>query len=179
MRLETDISTIGRLAREQEDANWQFRCFLKNCDLDEEEIDAIVHDLYWAVSEGIDCLECANCCRVIQPLLKQEDITRLAGALGTPRGDFVRQYLTKDEEGERYVFKSVPCPFLSGNSCTVYAHRPDDCRSYPHLHKSDFIFRLNQAVSNCSVCPISYNVFELLKQEIRARGVSSFFYECE
>jgi Fe-S-cluster containining protein len=175
MRLETDISTIERLAREREDANWQFRCFLKNCDLAEKEIDAIVHDLYRAVSERIDCLECANCCRVIQPLLKQEDIRRLASALGVPRGDFVRQYLTKGKEGESYVFKAMPCPFLSGNSCSVYAHGPDDCRSYPHLHKSEFVFRLNQAVSNCSVCPISYNVFELLKQAIRDRGVSSFF----
>ena len=59
------------------------------------------------------------------------------------------------------------------------AHRPNDCRSYPHLHKPEFVFRLIQAVSNCSVCPISYNVFELLKQEIHARGVSSFFYEYE
>ena len=179
MRLETDISTIERLAREQEDANWQFRCFLKNCDLDEEEIDAIVHDLYWAVSEQIDCLECANCCRVILPLLKQEDIARLASALGMTREDFVREYVTEDEEGEGYVFKSMPCPFLSGNSCTVYAHRPNDCRSYPHLHKPEFVFRLIQAVANCAVCPISYNVFELLKQEIHARGVSSFFYEYE
>jgi len=175
MRLETDISTIERLAREREDANWRFRCFLKKCDLDEEELDAIVHDLYRAVSEQIDCLECANCCRVVQPLLKQRDITRLAGALGMPYGDFVRQYLTEDEEDGGYVFKSVPCPFLSGNSCSVYPNRPDDCRSYPHLHKREFVFRLNQAVSNCSVCPISYNVFELLKQEIHARGVSSFF----
>ena len=179
MRLETDISTIERLAREREDANWQFRCFLKNCDLDEKEIDAIVHDLYRAVSEGIDCLECANCCRVIRPLLKQQDITRLASGLGMPYEDFVRQYLNEDEEGESYVFRVMPCPFLSGNSCSVYAHRPDDCRSYPHLHKPEFVFRLNQAVSNCSVCPISYNVFELLKQEIRARGISSFFYEYE
>jgi hypothetical protein len=52
MRLETDISTIERLARDQEDANWQFRCFLKNCDLVEEEIDTIVHNLYWAISAG-------------------------------------------------------------------------------------------------------------------------------
>jgi Fe-S-cluster containining protein len=45
----------------------------------------------------------------------------------------VRQYLAEDEEGEGYVFKSMPCSFLSGNSCTVYAHRPNDCCSYSFI----------------------------------------------
>ena len=67
------------------------------------------------------------------------------------------------------MFPNVP-PLLSDNCCTVYDHRPDDCRSYPHLHKDEFVFRLIQAVENCSVCPIVFNVFERLKDELWREG---------
>jgi hypothetical protein len=44
--------------------------------------------------------------------------------------------------------------------------RPNDCRLFPHLHKKGFVFRLIQVVENCSICPIVFNVFERLKQEL-------------
>ena len=53
-----------------------------------------------------------------------------------------------------------------GNRCRVYAHRPDTCRSYPHLDKEGFVFHLAQTVSNCAVCPIVFNVMERLKAEL-------------
>ena len=49
---------------------------------------------------------------------------------------------------------------------TAYPCRPDDCRSFPHLHKEEFVFRLIQAVENCWICPIVFNVFERLKIEL-------------
>ena len=57
-------------------------------------------------------------------------------------------------------------PLLKENLCTTYPCRPADCRSYPHIQKKDFVFRLNQAILNCSVCPIVVNVFELLKRDL-------------
>jgi len=48
----------------------------------------------------------------------------------------------------------------------VYAARPDECRSYPHLHKKGFTRRLMAAVQNTTVCPISYYVFERLKMDL-------------
>jgi len=67
---------------------------------------------------------------------------------------------------DAYCFRQKPCPFLQNNRCTVYDARPDDCRSFPHLHKDEFVFRLIQVVNNCSVCQIVYNVFEWLKEEL-------------
>ncbi|MFZ4394680.1 MAG: YkgJ family cysteine cluster protein [Kiritimatiellia bacterium] len=69
------------------------------------------------------------------------------------------------EDGD-LTFNRRPCPFLSENRCRVYEHRPDTCRSYPHLQKKEFVFRLTQAVGNCSVCPIVFNVYERLKTEL-------------
>ena len=61
------------------------------------------------------------------------------------------------------TFNQHPCPFLVENRCRVYEHHPETCRSYPHLHKEEFVFRLAQPVRNCSVCPITFNVYERLK----------------
>lgn len=179
MTLETDPKRIEVLAREREDANWAFRCLLKGCDMSIEELDSIVHELYKNVSSQIDCRLCANCCKVISPSLNPRDIDRLSTHLGLSVEQFLADYLEEDEDGEGHVFKATPCAFLHENTCSVYPHRPESCRSYPHLHKREFVFRLNQAVSNCSVCPIVYNVYERLKQEMQRRRVVSYDSEYE
>ena len=162
MKLQTDPKVVARLAAEREDANWRFRAFLKGADLESEELDAIVHRHYAEVASQIDCCACGNCCRQILPTLDDADVSRLATGLGTAPDEIVSQYLTRDEGGD-LIFNRCPCPFLVGNRCGVYEHRPDTCRSYPHLQKAEFVSRLAQAVSNCSVCPIAFNVYERLK----------------
>ena len=166
MNLVTDIETIQKLAAEKEDANWRFRSFLKGLDMEFEELDAIVHQLYESVSAQIDCEACGLCCRVMHPILNKRDIERLADRLSLSVNEFESEYLMKDEEEDGFTFRSTPCPFLTGNSCTVYPDRPADCRSYPHLHKKDFVTRLYGVLSNCSVCPIVFNVYELLKVKL-------------
>ena len=166
MKIETDLSTIERLTRENEQANWEFRCFMKILEIPAEKLDAIVHRLNKEVSAQIDCRACANCCKVVSPVLDQKDIKRLAKHLDMPRESFIGEYLMEDPEDGEIIFKSMPCPFLSDNLCSVYSHRPKVCRSYPHLQKDRFIFRVNQAYSNCSVCPIVFNVYEQLKKEL-------------
>jgi hypothetical protein len=83
--------------------------------------------------------------------------------------EFHSQFLADHPKGEGSVYRSRPCPVLQDNLCTVYDHRPGDCRSYPHLHKREFVFRMNQAFSNCFVCPIVFNVYEGLKRELWRR----------
>ena len=171
MDLETDIKRIEQRTEQQAKRNWAFRCFLKGSDLPAREIDSVVHALNQEVSNQIDCTRCANCCKTISPLLNPRDIQRLARHLNLSESDFQAQYLQKNEEEGGEVFNATPCPFLKENRCTVYSSRPDDCRFYPHLHKRDFVFRVNQAVSNCSVCPIVFNVFERLRQEFGHKDV--------
>jgi Fe-S-cluster containining protein len=171
MKLETDIRRIEELTRHRQDEDRRYRLLLKECDLTIEEIDATVHRHYRAVSEQIECRECANCCKVFSPSLTDKDIDRLAHRLKMPRDDFILEYLVAYANGRWHSFKLTPCPLLVDNACTVYSDRPVACRSYPGLRKKGFVFRVDQAFSNCSICPIVYNVYELVKSEILdARG---------
>jgi Fe-S-cluster containining protein len=165
MKLELDPEVVKRLAQEREGENWRFRTLLKGMDLDTEELDAIVHRHYEDVARQIDCRACGNCCRDVTPSLSEHDILRLATAQGIDTSEFVQRFVVKDEEGDM-LFRDSPCPFQDGNLCGVYDHRPEACRSFPHLHKNEFVFRLVQAVQNCSVCPIVFHVFERLKDEL-------------
>jgi Fe-S-cluster containining protein len=167
MKFEFDIDRIKKLAIQREDENWMFRCFLKGrCDLSSEEIDTLFRQFAKEVTREIDCMECANCCREVKPLLQSKDMERLGSFLGLSRTSFCEKYLVESEEEKGFHFKILPCPFLEGNLCTVYDSRPHDCRSYPHLQKKDRVFCMTDIFSNCSVCPIVYNVYELLKKEL-------------
>jgi uncharacterized protein len=173
MEIETDINRIEELARLREKANWAFRCFLKSSDLSIGRIDSKVHELYREVSSRVDCTSCANCCRVSRPFLTKADVKRLSQSQGLSVNAFQDRYLQADEDGEGETFNSLPCPFLMDNRCTVYDHRPADCRSFPHLHKREFFFRVGQAFANCQVCPIVFNVYEGLKRELWHRRPGS------
>ncbi|HBG04590.1 MAG: hypothetical protein A2075_21305 [Geobacteraceae bacterium GWC2_58_44] len=166
MKLETDIKRIEELSQQRDDENWDFRCFLKRADLSVAKIDSIVHELYREVSAQIDCTLCGNCCKVMQPELTAGDAKKLASQHELATNDFQARFLHDNEDGKGFIFNAQPCPFLQNNRCSVYDNRPRDCRSYPHLHKRDFVFRMNQAYSNCSICPIVFNVYERLKQAL-------------
>lgn len=165
MKLEKAPKVVAKLAKERKDENWAFRSFLKWTELPEEEIDAIVHKHYEDVSNQIDCCACGNCCRVALPTLEDDDVTRLAEGLKLSEEELTKRFLTRNENGD-LTFNSKPCPLLSDKRCQAYEHRPATCKSYPHLQKNEFVYRLIQAVHNCSICPIVFNVFERLKKEL-------------
>nr|QNO53912.1 hypothetical protein NNHBGCAA_00012 [Methanosarcinales archaeon ANME-1 ERB6] len=163
--METNIGKIKEISEEKAEENWAFRAYLKEYDISPEEIDAIVHRLYKEISSKIDCRACANCCKEVTPVLDEEDVKKLSEGSGRYNDEFKEEYLVEDEESNGFKFKMKPCPFLKDNLCSLYAYRPKDCRSYPHLHKEGFVFRLMDVIANCSVCPMVFNVYEALKEE--------------
>lgn len=149
MRIETDLKIIEQLGEEKFDENWEFRSFLKQHPMDSDELDALVHQITTDVSSQIDCTKCANCCNQIGPVLDKKDISLFAKGLKVPITELDEKYLILHEDRpSKYKFKERPCPFLKDKRCSNYDHRPKDCRSYPHLHKDDFVSRLWGVVSN-------------------------------
>ena len=163
--MELDLAGIERLGTIREIENIEFRVFLKQQDSD--KIDHIVHELNRIISEQIDCTTCGNCCKKLKSCIIDRDIERLSNRLNITKEQVIDQY-TETDDGELY-FKDLPCTFLKDNKCLIYNDRPEDCRSFPHLHKEFFTSRLWDVINNYSICPIVFNVFEKLKTELNFR----------
>jgi Fe-S-cluster containining protein len=163
---ETNLETIRELAEQKKNENQDFREHIKDCDIEPERTDAIVHRLDAYVSSKIDCRQCANCCSELSAALGREDVARLAKAEGITRVQFEQKYLDKTDEPDRFLIRQKPCPFLDGKLCRHYHVRPESCAEFPFLHKADFTTRSMMALWNLPYCPIVYNVYELLKQEV-------------
>ncbi len=170
MKIETNLETIASIGKQREEENWKFRSYLK--DVRGVNLDAIVQQLYAEVSSHIDCTQCANCCKVVYPILDEEDVVALSSHLNGSVEEFITKHLVvSDEEENAFKFNAVPCPFLVENKCAHYASRPKVCKSYPHLQKNSFTLRLMGVIGNYSICPIVFNVYERLKKEVWNRPV--------
>jgi Fe-S-cluster containining protein len=157
--VEMDLQKIRQLSEERQDENWKFRSWLKaNAPDDIDEIVAGLSRKYFAL---IDCKECGNCCRSLEIVMEKSGLSRMAENQGVSASEFERGATFVDEAGDRVL--KPPCPMLKGNLCSIYSDRPDTCRTFPHLEKSGFVFRLIGVIENLSVCPIVFNAFEELK----------------
>lgn len=171
MKIITDLKTIKRLGKLRAAENDDFRMYVRELPFSIKAIDQAVETAYKTVSEKVDCTLCANCCRTLSPTLTMADAKRLARHLGLTVKAFTTQYLQKIKQNKKkfLIFQKRPCPFLKKNLCTVYEVRPRDCRSYPHLHRRGFVFRVRQSVENYDCCPIVFNTVEALKNKLARR----------
>lgn len=84
-----------------------------------------------------ECTQCHACCR-FEPgyvFLSERDVQRLLTATGLRRDEFIQKYCRIVESGDSHLLSlkekdNYDCIFWDGG-CTVYAHRPLQCRSYP------------------------------------------------
>lgn len=161
MNLVLGPREVEKAGSQKWNENIQFRRWLKtqNSELLEKSVDQIGRK----VASQIDCTQCGNCCKGLSIAPKSQDIRQLSAGLNLSPLEFKQKYLKKDHEGD-LVFKQRPCPFLKNNLCSVYEHRPETCRSYPHLESQHMLGRGWHIVENTMICPIVYYTYELLKQ---------------
>jgi uncharacterized protein len=137
-----------------------FKSIKKRCDFD---LDEKVHGLHETVFSQVDCLLCANCCRILGPRITDRDIEKLSKFIKIKPSIFIEKYLKTDEEGD-YIFKSMPCPFLGyDNYCQVYRERPRACREYPHTNRRRFHQLLDITLKNTYICPAVFEIVSELK----------------
>ena len=85
-----------------------------------KSLDKFAAQVHEEVFEQLDCLDCANCCTGIPPLVNNTDVSRIAKKLGLSNAKFEAQYLTIDEDGDQ-VMNQSPCPFLLADEhCSIY-----------------------------------------------------------
>jgi hypothetical protein len=158
------LSELQALAKRSETENKKFIVRLKK--KRPKDIDIKVSAIHEKVFQNINCLDCANCCKSISPIITDKDIERISKYLKLRPSVFTEKYLHLDNDND-YVYNDTPCPFLDkGNYCMIYSVRPKACSEYPHTDKSKFINLLNITVKNTYYCPAVYEIVERLKKEM-------------
>lgn len=169
--LVKDPEQVRGLGTAKERENMEFRADLKGGLCPEEELDERFHRLYSEVCAQTDCTQCARCCLEMPPLVSKAEGRWMARKLGITVEELQARHMEKVEDSKALQVKA-PCPMLEGERCSMYEQRPDECRSYPHLHKRDMRSRLFGVVANAETCPIVFNVYERLKHELGWRSRS-------
>lgn len=163
--LITDLVQIERLGDQRREENKRFRQHLKRHNFVERRMKGIAQE----VEGKIDCLQCANCCRVATAKLIDRDIERVARAAGMKPGKFLRDCTVQDpEEGLILKRTETGCVFLHGNECLVYDDRPAACQDFPHTVRGpgSFLNRMWEMPDRATYCPIVYNTLEAWKDDV-------------
>ena len=157
-----NLDSLKVNAQKEYEANKSF--FKKLKKKKPKKLDSLINDFHLKAFDEIDCLDCANCCKTISPILYNKDIERLSKFLKIKPSVFFEKYLTIDSDGD-YIYKEAPCPFLlSDNYCSVYEYRPKACREYPHTNRNRFIQLLDLTLKNSFVCPAVFEIINMLKK---------------
>ena len=93
-----------------------------------------------------------------------EESILVADHLNISQQDFKEKYIEESLQG-KMIINTIPCHFLEEKKCTIYPERFNECREFPHLHKSNFKGRLFGTLIHYAMCPIIFNVVEELKTE--------------
>lgn len=130
--------------------------------MNSNQLDKIVHETNSIVDPQIDCTTCGACCRGLMINITKEEVGSTAEHLSLSNDMFIEKYV-EVSQGGIMIMNTIPCHFLSENKCNIYEQRFNECRDFPHLHKSNFRDRLFGTLIHYGVCPIIYNVMEILK----------------
>jgi Fe-S-cluster containining protein len=133
----------------------------------QKELMDLANDTHEEVFSEIDCLDCANCCSKIPPIVDNTDINRIAKTLGMKAANFRKQYTRIDNDGDT-VLKTVPCTFLmEDNKCFIYDIRPKACRNYPHTEGYEFVGNLDLHTKNTQYCPAAYHIITRILKKVK------------
>jgi Fe-S-cluster containining protein len=162
----TDLVQIKLLGEKKREENLRFRKHMKSRD----HSDRILRRIAVDVEGQIDCLQCANCCRVATAKVTERDVERIAKYLRIKPSRFIADFTVESDEEGRVLKrdKKTGCVFLNGNECTIYDERPESCQKFPHVVRGNgsIASRMWEFVDRACYCPIVYNSLEAFKDEM-------------
>jgi Fe-S-cluster containining protein len=128
--------------------------------INDKKLNELANNIHDIVFSEIDCLDCANCCKSIPPILNETDVRRIAKHLGLKVTDFKELYVKYDDDLDM-VFNSSPCKFLQpDNKCEIYEYRPKACREYPHTDNFEFVKNIKLHAINSKYCPAVFHILD-------------------
>jgi uncharacterized protein len=117
------------------------------------------------VWKEVDCLSCANCCKVMTPTFTVKDIKRISAHFDMTPAEFKGKWLMYEKRDGDWQNKKQPCQFLNltDNKCSIYEIRPEDCSGFPHLAKKKMTDYMHVHKQNLIYCPATYAMVEKIK----------------
>jgi Fe-S-cluster containining protein len=114
------------------------------------------------VWKEVDCLACANCCKVMTPTFTKKDLKRISSHLEMTIPEFKKKWIKKERGTGDLINKSTPCQFLDlkTNLCNIYEVRPEDCAGFPHLPKKKMLDYMHIHKQNIDYCPATFKMVE-------------------
>jgi len=162
--VKINLAELPQLAKTSEATTKKFFSRLKKNS--PKNLDIVVKEIHNEVFQNINCLDCANCCKSISPIVTDKDIERVSKFLKLRPSAFTEKYLHIDEDND-YVFNFSPCPFLDENNfCKIYDARPKACSEYPHTDRKHFIQIFDLTIKNTFICPAAFEIVEQLKKKM-------------
>ena len=162
----TDLVQIQLLGEKKRPENERFRKHMKRFD----HSDRILRRIAEGIEDQIDCLQCANCCRVATARVTERDVERLAKYLHIKPARVLADYVVKSEEEGLILQRDqkTGCIFLNGNECSIYDARPESCQKFPHVVRGNgsIASRMWELIDRACYCPIVYNSLEAFKEEM-------------
>lgn len=133
-------------------------------------INKLVEDASAKAWEEVNCLECANCCKVMTPTFTKTDLKRISAFLGMTETEMYDKWLKTDEDNGDIVNQKQPCQFLDKktNYCSIYEVRPHDCATFPHFKRKPFNDFNHIHEQNIEYCPATLKMINNLKETIDA-----------
>ena len=124
-------------------------------------------DEAWA---KVDCLECANCCKVMTPTFTKADLTRISAHFNMTVKEFYDKWLETDKDNGDKVNRIQPCQFLDNktNKCSIYEIRPLDCAKFPHFKRKPFADFNHIHEQNIAYCPATLVFVSRMQEKIEA-----------
>jgi uncharacterized protein len=128
-------------------------------------LDKIPEAIEPEVWKEVDCLSCANCCKVMTPTFTVKDIKRISAHFNMTPAAFKDKWLMYEKRDGDWQNKKQPCQFLNlkDNKCSIYAIRPEDCSGFPHLSKKKMTDYMHVHKQNLIYCPATYAMVEKMK----------------
>ena len=95
----------------------------------------IAYDLCQTLKDTSPCEMCGKCCHQPFITVRDEEVESVAQAAGTDAVSFMFQYLTRDNEEGKWLFRHTnPCAFLNDdNRCRIWKGRPEICNEFPYM----------------------------------------------
>lgn len=109
----------------------------------------IAYDLCQTLKDTSPCEMCGKCCHQPFITVRDEEVESVAQAAGTDAVSFMFQYLTRDNEEGKWLFRHTnPCAFIDDdNRCRIWKGRPEICNEFPYM-VSMFMSRVYLSIVN-------------------------------